>query len=146
MRLVLAGFVDLRAPLRVRDALGGQMRAFDPAFVGSSCREFRRPHLRANVRLLERCAHGARGRALLRQLAARRVALPCDMDLAPVEHACRAFLARGEPPPGTAGVLDEPAWRLFFRRVLEREPPLPAGAANGPSVDRTRSRRVLEVE
>ena len=46
----------MRAPLRVRNECTAQMLAFDTAFVCSSCREFRRPYLRSNVRMLERCA------------------------------------------------------------------------------------------
>ena len=133
-RLVLAGFVDLRAPLRVRDLLSSLMRRRDAGFVCSSCREFRRPHLASNIRMLERAAHGASGVELLRRLAARRVALACDMDLGPVEDACRRFLARQQEAPARKGVAaaraahreaeeheeEEAAWRHFIARVLER--------------------------
>ena len=112
-RLVLTGFIDMRAPLLVRNACTAQMLAFDGDFVCSSCREFRRPHLRSNVRMLERCAGGKRGRQLLQLLAARRLAVvPCDVDLTPVEEACRRHLA-GEP-------LADAAMRKFVSRVLER--------------------------
>ena len=110
-RLVLAGFVDMRAPLRVRNECTAQMLAFDTAFVCSSCREFRRPYLRSNVRMLERCAAGRHGRKLLELLAARRVQTPCDLDLSPLEDACRRFLA-GER-------LEDACMRKFVARVLE---------------------------
>ena len=109
-RLVLAGFVDLRAPLRVRNACAAQMRLFDPSFVCSSCREFRRPHLRSNVRMLEQHAR-ARGRQLLERLAARRVSLPCDVDLEPIEESCRRFL-KGE-------AVGDADMRMFITRVLD---------------------------
>ena len=113
-RLVLTGFVDLRAPLAVRDACTAQMHAFDAAFVCSSCREFHRPYLRSNIRMLERCAGGRRGRALLEMLAAKRVPLPCDMDLEPVERGCRRHLAGHT-------LEDEPAMQRFVARVLDRD-------------------------
>ena len=109
-RLVLAGFVDLRAPLRVRNACAAQMRLFDPSFVCSSCREFRRPHLRSNVRVLEQHAR-ARGRQLLERLAARRVSLPCDVDLEPIEESCCRFL-KGE-------AVGDADMRMFITRVLD---------------------------
>ena len=113
-RFVLAGFVDLRAPLRTRALCTRQMHAIDPRFVCSSCRAFRRPYLRANVRYLERCAGGGRrGRALLELIASRRLATAADLDLTPIEEACRRHLA-GE---GTA--LD-PLMSKFVARVLER--------------------------
>ena len=54
-----------------------------------------------------------RGRALLELIASRRLATAADLDLTPIEEACRRHLA-GE---GTA--LD-PLMSKFVARVLER--------------------------
>ena len=104
----------MRAPLQVRDICTSQMRKFDAEFICSSCREFRRPHLRYNVRRLERAANGKRGRALLELLAARRVCLlPMDVDLSPIEEACRCHLA-GRP-------VEDAGLRKMIARVLARQ-------------------------
>ena len=113
-RLVLAGFVDLRAPLAVVSSLATQLeRAGESDASCSTCREFYRPHLTCNIRLLERASGGRRGSALLRQIARRRVPLP-HVNLEPLARGCSDFLA------GKCNRLDG-ATHLFVARVLALE-------------------------
>ena len=111
-RICLTGFVDMRAPLAVRDSLASQMTSFDGDFVCSSCRVIERPYLRSNIRMLQRRAKGKSGKDLLHLIAARRLALP-HMDMDELETACSTFLS-GEMPLANM----EQRVSTFISRVL----------------------------
>jgi ectoine hydroxylase-related dioxygenase (phytanoyl-CoA dioxygenase family) len=123
-RICLTGFVDLRAPLAVRDSCTLQMRRFDAGFVCSSCRSIERPYLRWNIKALQRQAKGLHGKALLHVLAARRLAIP-HLELEELEAGCRLYLAAvsatasGEGGDFAAGDRQIPSRvRAFIHRVL----------------------------
>ena len=142
VRLILAGFVDLRAPLCLLHRLGLRIRQRDPRFIMSVCREWCRPYQRHSVVRLERVS-GRKGAALLQLLASRRLPLP-HIDTAPLEEGCSRWLRR-EP-------VDE-VTRRFIERVLARastkgchsnvgggglgkesvDPPLPWGPPTAPA-------------
>ena len=122
-RFCLTGFVDLRASVATRNACAAEMRRFDPGFVCSSCAEFRRPYLRANVRILEKRAHGKTGKALLELLAARRLRM-LHVDLEELERGCRAYLAAAK-----LGMAPTPAVSAFIERVLERHAHAPCSGS-----------------
>ena len=113
VRLVLTGFVDYRAPLSARNACTAQMLKFDADFVCSSCKEFARPYLRSNVRMLSKAGRGKAGRGLLELLASRRLRLP-DLDLEDIEHGSRQYLAAGRLDDVTCSA----AARKFVTTVL----------------------------
>lgn len=109
-RHILAGFIDVRTSYGRMQRICSEMVRLERGYVGSSCRELRRPWLTYNLHRLERCT-GTRGRHLLEKLAARRSTGGglIHVDLEPLGDGCARFLA-GQP-------VDEPTLK-FVTRVL----------------------------
>ena len=113
-RLVLTGFIDLRAPLATLDACATRLRAFDPTYSAcSSSKAFERPYLWSNVRVLSAAARGRTGRSLLELIAARRLELGAVVDLGPLEEGIREYLDGKEPRRYEV--------RRFVERVMQME-------------------------
>uniref|UniRef100_A0A7S4C3D4 Fe2OG dioxygenase domain-containing protein n=1 Tax=Chrysotila carterae TaxID=13221 RepID=A0A7S4C3D4_CHRCT len=115
-RMILAGFVDLRASTNDLFKLYAEVQRADPSSTGTLSRELPQPQLWPNVRTISLCA-GKRGKALLQSLAARRARGLAHVDLEGMSLALRHLACAGKGMPEKAA-----RTAVFAQRVLMEAP------------------------